>query len=116
MIGHGSREKGFQASMEKVVSDFKKDRRFAGAVCAYLEIAKPSIEEAIRDCVKKGAAEIRLLPYFLLSGRHVNSHIPAITAEARKKYGSAVKIVLCPYLGYDAKIAAVAKKRACQGE
>ncbi len=100
--------------MEKVASDLKKDRRFGGAVCAYLEIARPSIGEAVDACVKKGAREVRLLPYFVLSGRHVNSHIPALASSARKKHGRAAKIVLCPHLGYDARLTAVAKKRLRQ--
>ena len=110
LVGHGSREAGFSWAMEKVASGIRSDKRFAGVSCAYLEIAKPSIEEAIDLSVEKRSKEIRILPYFVLTGRHVKSHIPEIVAAARKKY-SGVKIILCPYLGYDEKIVSVAKTR-----
>ena len=111
LVGHGSREKGFQAAMEKVASRLRKDKCFAGVSCAYLEISSPSIEEAIGRWVVKKAAQIRVLPYFVLSGRHVKSHIPEIVARAREKHRGAAKIILCASLGYDEKIVALAKKR-----
>ena len=111
LVGHGSREKGFQVAMEKVASRLRRDRRFGGVSCAYLEIASPSIEEAIDLWIVQKALEIRVLPYFVLSGRHVKSHIPEIVRNARKKHRGAAKIILCASLGYDEKIVALAKKR-----
>lgn len=110
LVGHGSRQAGFQAAMEKVASQLKKDRRFGGVLCAYLEIAKPSIGEAIDICAQKNPKQIRILPYFVLTGRHVKSHIPELVAAARKKYKN-ISIILCPYLGYDERIVQLAKKR-----
>ena len=116
IVGHGSREKGFQGAMKKVASNLRKDGRFGEVFCAYLEITAPSIEQAIERCVEKKACQIRVLPYFLLTGRHVNSHIPEIVSVARKKYAKDVKIILCPYLGYDETIVSLAKKRIRQGK
>ena len=96
--------------MEKVASQIKKDRRFGGVLCAYLEIARPSISEAIDICAQKRPKQIRILPYFVLTGRHVKSHIPQIVSAARKKHKN-INIVLCPYLGYDERIVQLAKKR-----
>jgi len=114
-VGHGSRERGFQAAMLKVASSLRRQKEFAGVTCAYLEIASPGIREAIDGWAAKKAAEVRVLPYFVLSGRHVKSHIPEIIAEARKKYGRSMKIILCPYLGYDEKIVSLAKRRILEG-
>ena len=111
LVGHGSREAGFGAAMEKVAAMLKKDRRFSEVSCAYLEIASPSIDLAIDRCVEKKMRQIRVLPYFVLTGRHVKSHIPQIIKRARKKYRGIADIALCPYLGYDEKIVALAKKR-----
>ncbi len=111
LVGHGSRQTRFSVAMEKVARGLKKDKKFLGVVCAYLEIAKPSIAEAIEVWARRGARQIRVLPYFVLSGRHVVSHIPEIIAEAKKKYRGKVKIKLCPYLGYDEALVALAKKR-----
>ncbi len=111
IVGHGSRLKGFERSMEKVAASLRRDRRFFLVRCAYLEITSPLIPQAIDACVRKGAREVRLMPYFLLMGNHVKFDIPEIASKARKKYQGKVKIVLCPYLGFHEKIVAVVKER-----
>ena len=110
IVGHGSKLKGFDAALRKVTRDVRRDKRFFLVQHAYLAINAPSIPEAIRQCARKGAKEIRVLPYFLLSGKHIILHIPRIVSEARKSFPG-VKIILCPYLGYDAALVALVKKR-----
>lgn len=111
IVSHGSKAKGFDADLKKLVRQVRRESGFAFVVSAYLEINAPSIPKAIEICIRKGAREVRVLPYFLLSGRHVTEHIPAIVAEARQKHRDAAKIVLCPYLGFDKKIVSVVNER-----
>lgn len=115
LAGHGSRTRGFSAAMRRVARDLAADGGFGRIICAYLEIARPSIAEAIDRAVAAGAAEVRVLPYFVLSGRHVKEHFPAIAAAARKKHGRRARIILCPYLGYDKKVVSLTKERIRQG-
>ena len=82
--------------------------------CAYLEINSPSIADAIGQAAARGAGEVRVLPYFVLSGRHVNKHIPQIVRQARKK-NPGVRIKLCSYLGYDPRIVDVVRDRIRRG-
>ena len=110
VVGHGSKLKGFQHAMEQVARDIRKKAVFEKVLCAYLEITPPSIEEAVKQAVEFGAAEVRILPYFLLKGRHTQQHIPAIAAAVKMRYKK-VRIVLCPYLGYHPKIALAALER-----
>ncbi len=116
LVGHGSRARGFAFAMKKVASQLRGQRDMGEVVCAYLEISRPSIEKAIAGCVARGVRQIRVLPYFLMAGRHVNSHIPQIIAGARKKHGRWVRIILCPYLGYDKKVVELTKQRLRQGQ
>jgi sirohydrochlorin cobaltochelatase len=111
IAGHGSRRADFQKAMKRVASSLQKKSRFFGVTCAYLSTASPSIPEAIRDFARKGAKEIKVLPYFLLTGDHVKEHIPGIIRKARKEMSPKVKITLCPYLGYDETIVALIQKR-----
>ena len=97
--------------MRKLKKALLKEKKFREIFLAYLDINKPSIPEAIDLAVRRGAQEIRLLPYFLLAGKHVNLHIPQIVSQARKKYGKKVSLVLCPYLGYHEKLVGVVKER-----
>ena len=111
LIGHGSKVKGFEAPMKKVAQDLVATGRYRDVVPAYLEIATPSIGAAIHRCIRRGATTVKLLPYFLLLGAHVTEDLPAIALQAKKKFHSRASIQLCPYLGYDPKIAEVAEKR-----
>ncbi len=112
LIGHGSRVPGFARPMQRLARALKKEQRGSAQVlCAYLEITRPSIPEAVAVCVRQGAREIKLLPYFLLEGAHVERDIPRIASAARRKHRARARIVLCPYLGYHEKILAVVKQR-----
>ncbi len=111
IVGHGSRRPGFQKAMRRVADALKKKSDYFGVCCAYLEVASPSIPQAIESFAKKGADEIKVLPYFLLTGNHVEEDIPLIVKQTQKKIGSKAKITLCPYLGFDEKIVSLIEKR-----
>ncbi|MEX0767942.1 MAG: CbiX/SirB N-terminal domain-containing protein [Microthrixaceae bacterium] len=68
---------------------------------AYLELAEPSIAQAIDTAVNEGALHIRLLPHFLNSGNHVMRDLPEAVAEAETKHPG-VSIELAEHLGADA--------------
>ena len=51
-------------------------------MAAHMEIAKPSIADAIEQCSAAGYKRVVVAPYFLSSGRHIQQDIPALVAEA----------------------------------
>ncbi len=110
LVGHGSKAKAFDGAMKRVAASLRKGA-FSSVRCAYLEITAPSIPEAIGRAVREGARDVRVVPYFVLSGRHIREHIPQIVAGERARWKGKAKIVLCPYLGYDERIVAVVKDR-----
>lgn len=116
IVSHGSKADGFDKDLKKLVARIRRGREFGAVVSAYLEINSPSIPEAIDACVRKGAREVRVLPYFLLSGRHVTEHIPQIVDESRRRHKKKARIILCPYLGFHKKIVSVAKERLLHGK
>ena len=101
---------GSDIAMQKVAKALGKEKKYIQVFCAFLEISEPSIPDAIESAVKKGASEIKLVPYFVHIGRHVSEDIPKITAQTSKKYPE-VKVKLCPYLGYDEKLVEIVRKR-----
>ena len=56
------------------------------AVGAHMEIARPSIAEAIATCAEAGCERVVVAPYFLSQGRHIQQDIPALVAEARAEH------------------------------
>ncbi len=116
LVGHGSRARGFDAAMERVAATLRRGRFFGEVCCAFLEAAQPSIPDAINRCVERGAREVRVLPYFVLTGKHVLQDIPRMVHEASRRHADNAQIILCPYLGYHAKIVSVVKQRIGQGK
>lgn len=110
LVGHGSKARGFDGAMKRVAASVRRGK-WRSVECAYLEITRPSIPAAIARAVKKGAKEVRIMPYFVLSGRHIREHIPQIVSAERKRWAGRCRLVLCPYLGYDRRLAAVVRER-----
>ncbi len=111
LIGHGSRAAGFDAAMKKVAAGIKRSKKYTFVRCAFLEISLPSVPDAVRECSRRGVSEVRLLPYFLLKGRHTQEDIPALATAARDEHPG-LRIVLCPYLGYGEELFSLVLRRA----
>ena len=69
----------------------------ATVVPAYLELADPSIPDAIVGAVDAGASRIVVLPLFLYPGRHVQRDIPELVAEAQERRPGATVELLEPF-------------------
>lgn len=110
LVGHGSKAARFDGAMKRVASRLRRGP-YRSVRCAYLEITSPSIPDAVRAAVEKGAREVRLLPYFVLSGRHIRQDIPRIVSAEKKRWKGRARVILCPYLGFDERIVSVVKDR-----
>ena len=49
---------------------------------AHMELAEPSIADAIARLARQGETDVVLVPYFLSPGRHITQDIPALVAAA----------------------------------
>ena len=114
-MGHGSKARSFDSAMKRVAGALRKTGQYDRVLCAFLEVSRPSIPEAIELAVRHGAREIRVMPYFVLTGKHVQRDIPEIIREAVRRHSPAVRIVRCPYLGYHSKIVSVVRQRIREG-
>ena len=100
IVAHGSRRQESNQEIQllaKNLSD-KGVTGFSLIQYGFLELAEPSIPEAIIQCIKNGAAEVTVLPYFLSAGRHVVTDIPEEVAKAQQVYPD-TPIHITPYLG-----------------
>ena len=100
LVSHGSRR---QASNDEVIAlsnviseEMKKD--FPIVKAGFLELAEPSIPDAIDICVQQGATDVVIVPYFLSAGRHVTQDIPAEIDKAKKMHET-IKMTLLTHIG-----------------
>ena len=56
------------------------------AIAAHMEIAGPSIKDAVAECAKAGIRQVVIAPYFLSQGRHIQQDIPNLVAEAQAEH------------------------------
>lgn len=100
IIAHGSRRAGSNEEIDQLAELVanKPENHFDHVSSAFLEIAKPSIPEAINNCIDKGATHITVLPYFLAAGRHVIEDIPNEVKKVEYDPGK-VKVVIKPHIG-----------------
>lgn len=100
LVSHGSRR---QASNEEVITltrviTGEMQHDYPVVAAGFLELAEPLIPEAIDRCVKQGATEIYVVPYFLSAGRHVHEDIPAEVDKARSMHAS-IPMTILPHIG-----------------
>jgi sirohydrochlorin ferrochelatase len=100
LVAHGSRREASNEEVRGLAASLaeRAGHRFDFVGCAFLEIAEPSISEAIEAAVSAGADEIVILPYFLSAGRHVAKDIPAQVERKRHEHPE-VQLKMAPYLG-----------------
>jgi sirohydrochlorin ferrochelatase len=81
LVAHGSRAAAANQAHLDLAADL--DARVGPTVVgAFMELAAPSIGDAIGRAVDAGARVVAVLPYFLHPGRHQQVDIPDLVAAA----------------------------------
>ena len=100
LFAHGSREAGWARPFESIA------RHLSGECLvelAYLEIMKPTLEEAVASLAARGAQRVRISPLFLGAGGHVREDLPKLVQAARERHAG-VEIVLERTIGERAEV------------
>lgn len=99
VVAHGSRRAASNQEIFDLIDILlTKTTGYINIAAAFLELASPSISEGIDLCVKKGATEVVVLPYFLSAGRHVSEDIENALAPKREEYPQ-LMITIKPHIG-----------------
>ena len=100
IIAHGSRRAQSNEEVKQLANQVAQldDETFDVVSAAFLEIAKPSIVDALQQCANQGANHITVYPYFLSAGRHVVEDIPA-EIEKFKLLHQNTEVEITDYLG-----------------
>jgi sirohydrochlorin cobaltochelatase len=79
LFAHGSRDPQWAAPVERIASILSP--QFLVGV-AYLELMRPTLDEAVAALAAAGATSIRVVPVFLGQGGHVKQDLPRLVANA----------------------------------
>ncbi len=104
LIDHGSRHAEANALLDDIADQVRKRTPESIIEVAHLEISEPDIAEGIDACVKKGATQIIVHPFFLGPGRHTSEDIPEQVERAARKHPNIRIRISEPLGGHDALI------------
>ncbi len=86
LIGHGSLRKASGAAMIRLAALARKRGMAELSTAAFLNFSKPTLADSVARCVRKGATEIFVQPYFLIQGYYVETSLPEQLEEVSKDY------------------------------
>jgi sirohydrochlorin ferrochelatase len=86
LVDHGSRVAEANAVLDEVAALLRRRVPDRIVETAHMELAPPTLADAIARCVAAGAGEIVVHPYFLAPGAHATRDIPAQAAAAAARH------------------------------
>lgn len=111
LVDHGSRRDEANRSLERVAAWVREHAPERTVRVAHMELAPPSLADAIAACVAEGAREIVVVPYFLAPGSHSARDIPQLARDAAADHPGVPVRVTAP-LGPDPALAHLVLERA----
>jgi sirohydrochlorin ferrochelatase len=93
LVDHGSKRPAANALVEDLARRVQARRPECIVRAAHMELASPTLGEAIDACVAAGARNVVVHPYFLGPGRHSTRDIPEMASAAAARHpGVEVKV------------------------
>jgi sirohydrochlorin ferrochelatase len=113
VFAHGSRVLEANEAVRRVAEAAAVQSGFALWQEAFLELAEPSLAEAVKVLAARGARQIVVTPYFLVMGVHLTQDLPRLLAEAAAE-APGVELVAAPPLDGHPGLAQILAERARQ--
>ena len=110
IVAHGSRERSANLEFARLVGKYRKRHPGWNISHAFLELAKPSIPEALGSLAAR-SKEITVLPLFLFMAKHVKKNIPEILGTFQKDHPR-VRVRLARPLGPDPLLLDILDRRS----
>ena len=110
LVDHGSRRAEANAVLDAVAERLR--RRSPGCIVevAHMDLAPPDIAQGILACVRAGATEIVVHPYFLGPGVHTQRDIPRAVESAAAEHPG-LRFAISDPLGVHEKLVDVVLER-----
>ena len=83
LLAHGSRAPETFEEMRALAEGLQARQDGTRVQPAFLGMLQPDLADAVSQAAAAGAYEIRILPLFLFSGKHVQEDIPRLIEQAR---------------------------------
>ena len=97
VFAHGSRIEAANEAVRSAAGDLARSGGFPLVEAAFLELGRPSLEEAADLLVERGIERLVILPYFLTPGLHLERDLPVLVKNIINRHSS-LDVVVTPSL------------------
>ncbi len=115
LIAHGSRRAAANQDLVQLAQQVADSGGYQIVEVSYLELAEPDIAAGGRNCVRRGARRVLLMPYFLSAGVHVVNDMEEQRSALSAEFPE-VEFILCPHLGLHPLMVEIVLGRLVEGE
>ncbi len=100
VFAHGSRIGEANEAVRQVAEEAAQRCGFALWDAAFLELATPDLETAVRGLIQRGAGSIVVTPYFLTMGVHLQQDLPRLLESITGRYDGVELLCAPPLAGH----------------
>lgn len=111
VFAHGSRVAAANEAVEAVAVEAARRAQIAVFRAAFLELAHPSLGEAVEQLAQQGVQRVLITPYFLTMGRHLTEDLPRLIDQIRPQHPE-LTLQASPPLDGHPELAAILAARA----
>lgn len=102
VFAHGSRVIAANEAVKVVAGEAARRAGITAYRTAFLELAAPTLAEAVGDLATAGIRRVLVTPYFLTMGRHLVEDLPRLLAAIRSEHPELVLEASPPLDGHPA--------------
>ena len=106
VFAHGSRDPRWCAPIEALALKIQQQDPQTPTRCAYLELCKPTLEEAATELITLGVLKLKVFPVFFGVGKHAREDLPLLI-DIIKATHPRVTVELLPTAGESPKLIAL---------
>lgn len=86
LFAHGARDPEWAQPFERIRDRIRASRPECPTALAYLELMKPSLDDAIASVVAEGASSVTVFPLFMAQGGHLKEDLPRLLEAIRPRH------------------------------
>ena len=98
LLAHGSRDEAWRAGFEQLADSLAGSLGEGRVRAAYLQLAPPTLLDAVTATAEEGFRRIAVLPLFIAAGGHVMRDVPAQVSAVQEQW-SDLQITVLPRIG-----------------
>jgi len=86
VFAHGSRDPRWCTPIEALSLQIQQQDPETSTRCAYLELCKPTLEEAANELIAEGIFKLKIFPVFFGVGKHAREDLPLLVEAIQSQY------------------------------